>query len=390
MRRSSSGRGRVVVAVALAGVVTLACSGGGAGAIDAAVDAADATVDAAPDAAPVVVDTGSVFLPDCRAFNRRCEGADAQDPACGACQYRVRYRADVCTPTRPCDDLFLYWPAFTCDHPGLADATAALLTSHPGFVMLCVQPIYPGEVLPASLGAPERDDRAVTAALARLRPGGDLAVWTGANLLMGGCSMGATRYPVVAARYPDDARWLGSAKTGVCMSDGVVDVAAQDRFVGAGTGPSCAARHDRVAHGYTVATPTPGHACSASAGGQCACDPAHAALAYPGDCADGDCVGFDSIVRASAAGVEFAPGVDAAAFAVPHWKLFTEGDAWAGDLASRCERDVVPAAPLTGLCALLDADPDHDCTIVHVPDAPHCSYYNTHLGEQCLDWFAGL
>ena len=75
---------------------------------------------------------------------------------------------------------------------------------------------------------------------------------------------------------------------------------------------------------------------------------------------------------------------------MPHWKLVTEGDGLHDDLANRCERDVVPAGPVTDLCALLDADPDHDCTVVHLPAAPHCAYYNTHLGEVCLDWFATL
>lgn len=368
--------------------VVVACSGGGAAPpIDAPIDA---TADAPVDAGPTIVDTGSVYLAECAAFNRRCEGADATDPNCGACQYRIRYRGDACTAARPCADLFLYWAAFDCDHPGLADATTALLTAYPRVVMVCAQPIYPGEILPTTLGAPERDARTVTVALGRVRPGGDLGVWTGANLLFGGCSMGATRYPVVASRYPDDDAWLGTGKTAACMSDGVVDLPAQDAFIGAGTGPSCVGRHGRVVHAYTRPAPASGHACAASPGGQCACDPAHASRRYPGDCADGDCVAFDSPIVSSASGVSFAPGVTAASFAVRHWKLVTEGDGWHDDLATRCERDVVPAGPFTGLCQLLDADPDHDCTTVHLPDAPHCSYYNSHLGEVCLDWFATL
>jgi hypothetical protein len=377
-------RGRPALA-GIAAIVAAACGGGGGAAVDAGRDAA---IDAAsPDAGPTVVDTGSIELADCQAFNRRCEGPSADDPACGACQYRVRYRGDVCTAAAPCADVFVYWSAFTCDHPGLAEATAALLASHPRTVMLCVQPIYPGEILPTSLGAPERDDRTLTAALERLRPGGDLGVWSGANLLMGGCSMGATRYPVVAARYPDDARWLGTGKNAVCVSDGVVDIVAQDRFVGEGTGPSCAGRHTRVAHAYTREAATGVHACSASPGGQCACDPAHASLAYPGDCGGGDCVAFDSIVTTAGG---FAPGVDADAFAIRHWRLITEGGRWRDDLAARCERDVVPAAGFAALCALLDADDDHTCAALDLPDAPHCSAYNSRLGELCLDWFAGL
>jgi hypothetical protein len=46
--------------------------------------------------------------------------------------------------------------------------------------------------------------------------------------------------------------------------------------------------------------------------------------------------------------------------------------------------------PFTDLCALLDAAPTHDCTIAHLPDAPHCSSYNANLGPLCLDWFATL
>ncbi len=363
-----------------------ACSGGGDGPRDATTDAPALDVDAGP----TIVDTAAVHLDDCRAFNRRCEGAAATDPQCGTCQYRARYRGDVCTAAAPCDDLFLYWSAYDCNTPGLIDATTALLAAYPRTIILCAQPIYPGEILPTSLGAPERDDRVVTAALTRLRPGGDLAAWSGANVLMGGCSMGATRYPVVAARYPEEGGWLGTGKNAVCMSDGVIDIGAQDAFVGAGTGPSCASRHGRIAHAYTRAVPTSAHACSDSDAGQCACDPAHAALAYPGDCADGDCVEFDTIVARDSAGPRFAPGVTAASFAVPHWKLVTEGDRWQDDLASRCERDVVPAGPFTELCALLDADPAHDCTVANVPDTPHCAYYNMHLGEVCLDWFAAL
>ncbi|HPH67819.1 MAG TPA: hypothetical protein PLF40_18805 [Kofleriaceae bacterium] len=346
--------------------------------------------DAGADAAAMIIDTMSVYLDDCHAFSSRCEGENAADPRCGACQYRVRYRGDMCTAAAPCNDLFLYWSAFDCDTEALLNVTNDLLMTHPRTVVLCAQPNYPGEILPTSLGAPERDQRVVTAAMTRLRPGGDIGVWSGANVLHGGCSIGASRYPVVAARYAEESAWLGTAKNGVCMSDGVVDLRAQDEFVGAGTGMSCVGRHGRIARGYTRTTAMPGHSCSASVGGQCACDPAHASLSFPGDCGEGDCVAFDSIVTRGPGGPAFAPGVAAANFAVPHWKLITEGDAWQNDLASRCDRDVVPAGPFTDLCALLDADAQHDCTVTHLPDAPHCSYYNANLGELCLDWFAAL
>ena len=95
---------------------------------------------------------------------------DASDPRCGACQYRARFRGDQCTAAAPCDDLFLYWSAYDCETPALIAATDALLASYPRTVILCAQPIYPGEILPTSLGAPERDERVITAALTRLRP----------------------------------------------------------------------------------------------------------------------------------------------------------------------------------------------------------------------------
>jgi hypothetical protein len=256
--------------------------------------------------------------------------------------------------------------------------------------MVCMQPIYPGEILPTTLGAPERDDEVVGRVFQRLRPGGDLGIWSGANLLMGGCSMGATRYPVVAARYAEDQSWVGSAKTGVCLSDGVVDIPHQERFIGEGTGPSCPGRHVRVAHAYTREQATAEHACSNSPSGQCACDPEHAHLTYDGDCDDGDCVVFDSIVAEIGASFAFAPGVDASDFAAASWKLVSEGGSWADSLADRCEKDVVADAPFAALCDLLDADPGHSCTYESFPDHPHCSYYNANIIDLCVDWFLGL
>jgi len=370
-------------------VLLLCVAGCGGGGTSALLDGA-APTDAAIDTGPVRVDTGSRFMEACKVFNRRCEGAAAGSPDCGSCQHRTWYRADVCSATAPCPDLLLYWAAFDCDQPELVATVAALQIAYPDVVVACAQPIYPGEILPASLGAPERDDAVIADLFAHLRPGGELGVWSGANLLMAGCSMGATRYPVVAARYPDDARWVGATKTAACFSEGVVDLSTQDRFVGEHTGPTCDARHRRIAHAYTRELPVDGHACDSSALGQCACDPAHAALTYGGDCADGDCVAFDSIVRTSSAGVTFAPGVTADDLAIRHWKLVTEGGGPAIEPARRCELDVVDGAPFAGLCGLLDDDPDHDCVHEDFPGASHCAYFNSHLGELCLDWFRGL
>ncbi len=379
--------------------VPVACSDGDGPTTDAGLDAGDsvdAGLDAGDDAGSGadqearVVDTAAIYLEECKAFNLRCEGAHADDPLCGACQLRIRYRADACSPEQPCDDLFLFWAAVHCDLEGFAEMSDEILAAQPGFVTACVQPIYPGEILPGSLGAPERDEAVMDSLFQSLRPGGELAVWNGENLLMGGCSMGATRYPVVAARYEQDALWLGNRKTAVCMSDGVVDIGRQDRFVGEGTGPSCAARHRRIVHAYTVVQPMPGHACQDSPQGQCACDPAHVHIPYTGDCAEGDCVSFDSIVVEENGAFVFSDGVTAGDFAVPHWKLITEGGFWADDLDQRCENDVVDGAPFVGLCQLLDADEAHHCVHESFPDALHCRYYNAQINELCINWFMTL
>lgn len=261
---------------------------------------------------------------------------------------------------------------------------------HPDYVTACVQPLYPGELLPSSIGAPERDVAVMSALTAALRTGADTGAWTGERLLMAGCSAGASRYPVVAARYPDDAQWLGTRTTAACFSDGVIDVAYQDRFVGeAAGGASCAMRHDRIARGYTVASPTAGHACAGSPGGQCACDPAHASRSFPGDCGDGDCVAFDSIVGDGPGGLALAPGVVPGDFAVRSWKLVGEGDRFRAT-AQRCERDVVGEAPMAALCTALDADPDRTCTFLSLPDSQHCGTFMRDLGTICVDWFETL
>jgi hypothetical protein len=371
-----------------------------AGGNDAAVDASglyDSTVEGdsgadsrvGPDAAPEIVDTGEIFLDECQSFNSACESSPDQD--CGKCQYDIRYRGDVCTPQQPCDNVLLLWACMGCELAGSEMLFDRVLEAHPDFITICMQPNYPGEMLPSSLGAPEREETLVSHVFGRLRSPGDLSVWTGKNLLMIGCSAAASRYPVVAARYAEDANWVGSEKTGVCMSDGVVDVAYQDSFVGemVTTSASCAGRHNRVARSYTVASPVSGHSCVDSPQAQCACDPDHAHLTYPGDCNDGDCVTFDSIVTQDGSDFVFSPGVSASSFAVQHWKLVTEGGSWR-DTQERCDNDIVPSAPYEGLCALLDQGSDHDCVHTAFPDRRHCSIYYQQINTLCVDWFLSL
>jgi hypothetical protein len=330
-----------------------------------------------------VVDRTS-FVEACTAFNHPCTAMNGAD--CGKCQYRFKLDATRCSDAAPCDNVVLLWSNFGCDADGV-DAMFDAVLAREGYIAACAQPLYPGELLPASIGAPERENAVVAELFAAI--GG---AWSGANILHVGCSMGASRYPVVAARYPDDASWNGTRKSAACMSDGVISIVDQDRFVGeaVGTGGmSCAGRHSRIVRAYTNAAPAAGHACTGSPNGQCACDAGHASLMYPGDCGDGDCVAFDSIVQRAGAGFAFAPGVTAGSFAVRHWKILGEGSAFR-DTAMRCERDVVDAAPMQGLCSALDADPDRTCTFVDLPNAPHCATFSQSFAPTCLDWFDAL
>jgi hypothetical protein len=267
-----------------------------------------------------------------------------------------------------------------------------VIASHPDVATVCVQPNYPGEGLPITLGAPSRDALVTSHVLDLLRTDPKLGIWTGDNLLLTGCSDGATRYPAVAARYNDDSKWLGSQKTAACLSDGVVSLPYQDRFVGEkiGLGPSCATRHARMVAHYTREQPTPGHSCAGSPNQQCACDPDHATIDSPGDCSEGDCVAFDSIIRKdSQSKLVFAPGVTPEDFAVTHWRIISEGDNWA-ETDDRCEKDVVPEAPFRAFCEAIDSGESHDCSFVSVPDEPHCSFYAQQLTKVCVEWFKGI
>ncbi|MBW2735450.1 MAG: hypothetical protein JRH20_23955, partial [Deltaproteobacteria bacterium] len=244
--------------------------------LGANVDTAPATPDATPETSTPTPDTspapsnytddGAKFLDSCRTMNHRCRPGG--DPNCGACQFRIGYDANRCTKDAPCDNVFLLWAAMGCHGESVGDQFEAIVTMHPPWVVVCAQPLYPGEMLPASLGAPERENALVERLFTILRPTGRLGIWSGKNLLMGGCSQGASRYPSVAARYADDAQWMGSEKTAACLSDGVVSVVDQARFTAEKSTAtnSCTQRHDRVVQAYTNPTPLPGHACSDSPG----------------------------------------------------------------------------------------------------------------------------
>ncbi len=337
-----------------------------------------------------LVDTQPILIESCTSLPSACD--QNSGPDCGKCQYRVMHDAH-CSKARPCDNLLLYWANFGCQDEGFARAMTRLVAASPDFIVACVQPLLPGEILPVTLGAPERDQAVVPQVLARLRDANDLGVWTGKNLLMGGCSAGASRYPVVAARYSEDDNWLGTDKNAACMSDGVVDIVAQDRFVGEGVrlgGQSCAGRHGRIVSAYTLDTPMPGHRCESSPGAQCACDAAHTFRSHPGDCGDGDCVIFDSIVGQNQSGTYgFSAGVSPQDFAIDSWRLISEGSDWESE-RERCEQDVVPEGPYRALCGLIDAAPNHRCEHVSQPSAGHCAYYNANLKTACLDWFRDL
>lgn len=346
--------------------------------------------DAANEAVPLgIIDTGPQHVAACESFSSSCAGFT--EPNCGRCQYRIRYNGQHCSPTKPCDNLFMLWTASTCEGDKIQEGLDQILEGNTDFVTVCVAPQVPGQMLPISLGAPGRENALIPHVLDRLRDTSDLGVWSGKNLLMGGCSAGASRYPVVAARYPDDSDWLGSEKTGACFSDGVVSISFQDNFTGGkiGVGKSCASRHGRVVRAYTRDSPLVGHACSGSPQGQCPCDPGHTFRVYPGSCADGDCVDFDSIIVQQGSGLGFNTGVTAGSFAVKHWKLLSEGSSWE-DADERCENDVCPEAPFKTLCAGIDADPEHSCTFVQKPDHKHCSFYFQDLNASCVSWFRGL
>ncbi len=357
---------------------------------DAPGDTGDVARDTGVEQGPsAVMLSAPEMLESCNQLPSHCTGAS--HPDCGKCQYFYGADQSRCTRAQPCADLFLFWAAMKCDSQKVTAQLRELLEQRPDLVVVCAQPIYPGEVLPVTLGAPEREETLLAHLLGRLRPGGDLGLWSGENLLMGGCSQGATRYPVAAGRYDFDGSWLGAAKSAACFSDGVVSISAQDRFIAEkiSASNSCDRRHRRIIEAYTNAAPVEGHACDQSPQAQCPCDQEHTFIHYPGDCGEGDCVPFDSIIVAQGGGFGFNSGVSAASFAVKHWKLISEGNDFL-DTDQRCEADVTPRGPFAALCQRIDGDPEHSCEFVDRPADKHCSFYRKNLATECVDWFRGL
>ena len=338
-----------------------------------------------------IVDTGAIYLESCTLFNSNCDSTSGAN--CGTCQFRVMHTT-TCSREAPCDNLVVFWDDYGCESDDVTTFYSKYLTDAPDFVIACVQPLYPGEILPSSLGAPERDNVLLSKVLLRLSDAKYLGVWNGKNLLMAGCSAAGSRYPSVAARYPDDAYWVGSGKNAVCMSDGVVDIVTQDRFDGEGANrgfPSCLERHERIASGYTLAEPLVGHGCQNSPGGQCACDPASVYIEYENDCGGGSCIEFDSVVtRNDATGdYSFSSGISADDYAIKNWRLISEGSDWEFT-SERCDNDRVPEEPYRGLCNAIDAGPEHSCEHISRPQAHHCTYFDDNFASVCLDWFRKL
>jgi len=308
-------------------------------------------------------DSEAVFLAACQDYSALCAGPRV-DANCGACQYRVAYRSDVCSAEGPCDDLLVYWAPLGCERDEVTNFLTGLLAAYPDLVAACVQPIYPGEPLPSSIGAPDRDELVVRTVFQRLKPGGDLGVWSGRHVLHGGCSIGATRLPVVLARFDVEGDLLGTERTAACLSDGVLDVQHQLDYVVGGTGPSCERRARRIRQRY--------------------------GMSLPSDCGGGDCQRFDSVLRSDGVGgFVLAPGLTPASFGIRDWKLVTEGGAFS-DPAERCEKDVVEGAPFRALCAILETAPEHRCVARAFPNANHCTAYTSTFGPTCIDWFRSL
>lgn len=374
----------------LVAVLCAACGGGGSNGGSAP----------SPTPPPLtgLVDSGVLFMDSCTQWNSASRGPAG--PNDGKCEYRYVFNADVCKKDAPCDNLLMYLAPLNCSGEGISQFLVNMATIVPGFAVACVQPLAPGEILPVSLGAPQRDIEVMSTMLNRLKDPAQLGVWSGKNLLFAGNSLGATRYPVVAARYTADDLWLGTQKTAACMSDGVVNIGYQDRFIAEGPGGlaslSCESRHNRIINAYSVRTAAQSepHSCDTTAdavAGHCACNPTHAYPIYAGDCGNGDCAQFDTIVERKAAGWAFAEGVSAQSFAVRHWKLMEEGSSFA-NTTDRCSKDVVPAEPFRALCTLLNQDANHSCTFVSKPLASHSVYYTNQANfkSECIDWFNGL
>lgn len=302
------------------------------------------------------------FIEGCLEAEKDCvdNHAPGDKTKCGQCQYSLFFSHGSCTAEKPCKNLLVYWSPFGCETEGLSDMLLNLARENSRLIVSCMQPHYPGETLPSSLGAPERENLLYGEVFTRLRRGGDIQVWSGERLLHAGCSIGATRYPVVAGRLDVDEQWAASEVTAVCISDGVLDVKAQLAYVREG-----GARRDCLNRVKRVTSKYDDKKCR---GGM-------------------DCYTYDSIISNNT----FADGISASSFAAKNWKIITEGGSYqSGD--ERCSKDIVLGDPMHTFCNLINAEDGYSCELKKYPLTPHCKAYKKpdEFKEQCIEWFFGL
>jgi hypothetical protein len=189
------------------------------------------------------------------------------------------------------------------------------------------------------------------------------AAWSGASLLISGVSHGATAPVIAMARttFDSEPSWRGATHTAACFFDGIYNIASIDELLGTGNaGGPCQGpvSHARMIGRYYSGDPLI-HSCTNN---KCACDPDHAPAM------DNDTI----------------EAVPTAEFAIKDWKLIECGSAMAA-----CPSDIVPAAPISALCANIDASAQHTCAFEAMPNDSHLTCAGTGI-SRCIDWFDGL
>lgn len=208
--------------------------------------------------------------------------------------------------------------------------------------------------------------------------------WDGSELLITGVSHGATSPMTAMARTALDNNpwWYGSAKSGVCLYDGVYDIPAQfdmyredptylDLANWLNNQTSCAYMFARHCQRYT---------------GRTVCDIGQDYLTSSSLTAEQkNQIALDSISRSPATG-----------YAHTKFKLIECGSALAGltppvPLCDLINGDMVPKEPIETLCDNLNAQPGHSCTFGAMPYTSHtlCSFLPAGV-DQCIDWFRSL
>ncbi len=181
--------------------------------------------------------------------------------------------------------------------------------------------------------------------------------WTGDDLLLQGISHGATAPVVLMARsaLDDQPHWRGQRTTAGCFFDGSYDQAATAALLATGTdrGEACTSpvSHARWLERYCGPGATTAN-----------CDLSTEPKALE-----------DTISAASPAN-----------FALRALKLFECGSA-----LPDCTGDIVPAAPIQTLCALIDDSPTHACSFVSLPTDSHLTCHADHF-DACRTWFEAL